>query len=392
MGVYAWGVRLARLLRSFAALVVLVGACGAPIESTPDTTLADPPTRMLVAVGAMFACAARVGGQVACWGGGSPGQSSCTKQGCVALPTLVSGVDNVAELVASGAGNSSRAGHACARTQTGEVYCWGPNRCGESAPDVNADYVGPTRVADVDGARRIAVAAERSCALRGDGRVVCWGDGCEGKGTRPATVVEGIEDVVELSRGSDDHFCALRADGSAVCWGENYWGQLGAGDREAHAAPVVVAGVAKAIRVAVSDGHSSVLLADGTVLCWGDCGSRVTPVPVPVPNMAHTVDLGTGLDLANCIRRPEGHVQCACVTASASHMACDFAFRDVPPLDHVTVVSSAFENACAAEADDSVLCWGAGANGELGDGVKHDPFTPGGPDLSVGPFRVSSSL
>ena len=383
---YALCVRVARLLSCFASVVALVGACGAPLDSTPEPTLVDPPTRMLVAVGVQYACAARVGGQVSCWGHGWQGKAA-------ERPAVVAGVDDVAELVASvGEWNWSSA-HACARTHTGSVYRWGRNDCGQSDPDDLTVGI-PARVAGVDGARRIAAGDGRSCALLGDGHVVCWGDRCAGgpaqrDAARPVAVVAGVEDAIELSRGSDDHFCAIRADGSVVCWGENYWGQLGAGDRAPHAAPVVVAGVANAVRVVVSDSHSSALLADGTVMCWGSCASRLTPVPVVVPNMAHTVDLGTGVPLANCIRRPDGSVQCACLTWAPS---CDFGFEVVLPLEKVTSLSTAMSNACAAQSDDSVLCWGIGANGELGDGKKHLDSGPNGEYLVVGPTVVPLSL
>jgi alpha-tubulin suppressor-like RCC1 family protein len=101
------------------------------------------------------------------------------------VPHLLLEVSDAVEVAASSY-------HTCALTRGGDVYCWGYNESGElgveNAPqgtcptnvlDRPGDYPCqpvPTRVAAVSGARHIAVADGRSCAVLADASVTCWGD------------------------------------------------------------------------------------------------------------------------------------------------------------------------------------------------------------------------
>ena len=63
--------------------------------------------------------------------------------------------------------------------------------------------------------RAIAVESYRSCALRSDGAVVCWGRDY-GDGTSPPP-----QDVFETIVSGHGHSCGLDSTGDVTCWGYN---------------------------------------------------------------------------------------------------------------------------------------------------------------------------
>ena len=144
-----------------------------------------------VVAGSQHTCAIVAGGRVLCWGsndrgqlGADPSESDETCAGrrpivCRTYPAAVEGLENVAELALGGA-------HSCARTEAGEVYCWGSNDAAQlgladEAPVSTCQSLGrpcsptPRRVA-VGRARRIVAGFAHTCALLGDGSVHCWGE------------------------------------------------------------------------------------------------------------------------------------------------------------------------------------------------------------------------
>ena len=69
-----------------------------------------------------------------------------------------------------------------------------------------------------------------TCALRGDGSIVCWGEATWGATETPPGLITQIT-------SSQYHSCALRTDAEVVCWGrrqperEEYDDQDGSGDQ-----------------------------------------------------------------------------------------------------------------------------------------------------------------
>jgi alpha-tubulin suppressor-like RCC1 family protein len=118
---------------------------------------------------------------------------------------------------------------------------------------------------------RVAAGTLRTCALRRDGTVWCWGqdeafpDGTSAVGygaatdekcvpfesatvrhpeyavpcRRRPTQIPGITDAVDLSVGTS-HACVVRAGGQVLCWGANSGGQLGDGTTHYRTTPTPV--------------------------------------------------------------------------------------------------------------------------------------------------------
>jgi alpha-tubulin suppressor-like RCC1 family protein len=181
--------------------------------------------------------------------------------------------------------------------------------------------------------------ALHSLALKSDGTVWSWGlntSGQLGNGTTTTSTspvpVTGLSTVVAVAAGGS-HSLALKADGTVWSWGSNLNGQLGNGASGAgtnQSSPVQVAGVSGAVAVAAGANHSLALKSDGTVVSWGSNASGV---------------LGNN----------------SMVSQSATSVA-------VSGLTGVVALAAGATHNLALKSDGTLVAWGAGSSGQLGDG------------------------
>ena len=101
-------------------------------------------------------------------------------------------------------------GHTCAVRADGRLICFGENTYGQC--DVPAD-VGPVLT--------VAAGNCHICAVRADGRLTCLGWNNTGQCDVPAD----LGPVLALVAGRG-HTCAAQADGRLVCFAENSEGQF----------------------------------------------------------------------------------------------------------------------------------------------------------------------
>jgi hypothetical protein len=124
---------------------------------------------------------------------------------------------------------------------------------------------------------QVAAGTRHTCALRDDGRVVCWGSPGAALGygetanTSYPVFAIGITDAVHVGAGGE-HTCAVRSSGQVSCWGRNGYGEAGAAFSTWRLTPNPVADVTEGVMVAVGADHSCVL-NDGLTVdmaqCWG---------------------------------------------------------------------------------------------------------------------------
>jgi alpha-tubulin suppressor-like RCC1 family protein len=272
-------------------------------------------------------------------------------------PALVTGI-TTATAVAGGDD------HACALLSGGTVSCWGDNTYGQlglsADPTTGTSAVTtPVAVPDLSNVTAIAAGLTHTCAIISGGTVECWGSNDYnelGNGTSTScnggydtcsptpSPVTGLSGVTAIAIGADngyaDHTCAVLSNGTVKCWGYNADGELGNGTDDlvkpfSSGTPVLVSGVTTATGITAFAEGACARLSGGTVMCWGNNSlgalgngsttDSATPVPV------------SGLDDA----------------ASLS-------------------IGSASFTVCAARTGGSAVCWGNGANGELGGGVAND--------------------
>lgn len=164
----------------------------------------------------------------------------------------------------------------------GEVYAWGDNAVGQLGTGTTTPSAVPVHV-DLplpEGERVTAVeaGADFSVALTSAGTVWTWGGNWQGqlghgtfgeRVTEPAPVPD-LTDVRYLAAGRA-FVVAAGWDGRVVAWGANDAGQLGSGGRSDSAVPTEVPGYWGGLDALVAgDRHVLVLLSWSVVRGWGD--------------------------------------------------------------------------------------------------------------------------
>jgi len=248
------------------------------------------------------------------------------------------------------------ADHSCTWTVDGRVFCWGSNTSGQigngSTRSTHGE-VAPIEVTGLPGPVSAVVAGSaHTCALHG-GSVSCWGDDSEGQigdggsetlHTSPTPVaLPAGSTAVQISAGWQ-HSCAVLDDGTVVCWGSNASAQLGrTADSMPHSTPLAVTGLTDVAEVAAAGEHTCARHADGSVECWGKNNNgqlgrgSTTFTPRPTPAGVSGIDGTDG--------------------AAASMLA------------------AGYNHTCAAVGSE-LRCWGAGGNGQLGDGTIFSRSAP----------------
>ena len=250
--------------------------------------------------------------------------------------------------------------HGCALVRDGSVACWGANDHGQLGRGT-AGGAGATAAPVVDdhgvplaGITAIAAGGNHTCALRGDGTVVCWGDDA------PVPAVVALTTIAAIAAGAH-HTCAALGDGAVWCWGGNDAGQLGTAPSAGSAAPVEVVDKAgaplDAASVAAGATESCAVGRDHELVCWGSDGggelgdgtSAATSLPVVAASLgAHVVAAAAG-------------DRFACALDDAQKVSCFGAGNAAPTavaLDLATAIAVGGTRGCARRAGGTLRCWG----------------------------------
>jgi alpha-tubulin suppressor-like RCC1 family protein len=362
----------------------------------PSLTLVSGIVEPVVHVSASisgFTCAALLGGSVKCWGEGTSGQlgndasvSSLVPVTPVQPPDAVYGV---AQAISMGLGQ-----HACTVLRNGEMMCAGTGNLGQLGNAGTAITNGFVRVW---GSREFVEASSGqhfSCGLQSNATVACWGDNSRGQlgdagdsgRTIPVDVV-GITDAVQISSGAF-HTCVRLSSGHVRCWGGNLEGQLCDGTRINRNVSVAIPGLANAVQIDAGSGHTCAVTASSTILCWGSNALSalgdgttvhrdVAPVQVLGINNAVQVSCGTLFSCAVLLNRT---VVCWGYGLNGRLGNNATVTRSVPVgvmhIDDAVQVSCGESHACALLVNGSVACWGKGSDGKLGNGDNIDRLVP----------------
>jgi alpha-tubulin suppressor-like RCC1 family protein len=266
-------------------------------------------------------------------------------------PTTVkeaNGIASLSGIVASSIGEND----AMALTEGGQVLAWaGSETFARTTP--SSKLPSPVRNAANDGSLKNIVQVEvgmgNAVALSDDGQVWTWGDypgQGSGNGAYPnhPVLASGVplSHVVQVAAGGLFSL-ALTDEGKVYGWGWNGDGQTGRGTmntKEDYAAPVRLASDDSELTgvVAISAGyhHSLALTADGRVYAWG--------------NNAYS-ELGQGV-------RHGAYPRAVLVKDPAG----------AGLFSNIAMVAAGGNHSYALDKNGKVWAWGLNNNGELGDG------------------------
>ncbi len=175
-----------------------------------------------IALGSFHGCALLESGTVSCWGANYFGQLGDGTEILRETP-VAAHVIRVKQIAAG-------THHTCALLEAGIVQCWGADLVGQLGEATNTPgrhRTEPTDIPDLRRVQSLVAASDHTCVLI-EGRTAprCWGYNDVGQVSpgkphivRPVTIPSGIDDVRTIASGAN-RTCAVRVDGEVTCWGE----------------------------------------------------------------------------------------------------------------------------------------------------------------------------
>jgi alpha-tubulin suppressor-like RCC1 family protein len=340
---------------------LLLSACGASVTEQANlpnggtVTAVVSPSRVVAGQIYTYEATSTSGTTVTwSWGDGSPDTVGNTVQkvwnrpGSQTVTLSATGTSSKAavtqSVVVAGEPVSAGGYHTCALQGNGTVLCWGSNQYGQLGDGTTTTRTITAAVTGLTDAVAISTSLYNTCALKSGGSVVCWGwntfgqlgDGTQIDKTTPVAVA-GLTDAVAINSGFG-HACALKANGTVVCWGNNGTGQLGDGTQLNRTTTVAVTGLTDVASFTMGFGHTCAVKTNGTVACWGNNFNG---------------QLGNG------------------TTATSTVTVA------VTGLTDAVAVSASISSSCALKTNGSVVCWGGNTAGQLGNGsLGGDKTTP----------------
>ena len=205
----------------------------------------------------------------------------------------------------------------------------------------------------------IAVSGYRTCAIRTDGTIDCWG------GSHHANAPTGQYTAIAAGGGGHhDHFCATRTDGTIDCWGSadsstaghnlfsyfyshTEYQQLDQYNRSIlRPVPHSSAGPYTAIAM---DNHLCAIQTDQSIDCWGHTGHGQADAPA-----GRYTSIATGQG-HSCAIRTDGTINC---WGSRSIWWPDGDLIIDPPAGQYIAISASSYHSCAIRTDQTINCWG----------------------------------
>jgi alpha-tubulin suppressor-like RCC1 family protein len=249
----------------------------------------------------------------------------------------------------------------------------------------------------------LSMGTEHSCLVKTDGSLWCWGGNTKGQLGDGTTVAKATPTRVTFPANvkiaqvatAELHTCALDTNGGVWCWGDNAVGQLGYAQSESNVpvAVTIMAGMppqpVKASALAAGGKHTCAI-ANHLVYCWGEnsdgqCGADPklpgnddVLVPTQVAGVEGIEQIAPG-DEFTCARRDDKSVFCwgANAQGELGNGTTQPSFAPVKVLlSSVGQLTAGDEHACGGKDDGSIWCWGYGQSGSIGSGGKDDKTSP----------------
>ena len=296
----------------------------------------------------------------------------------------------------------------------GVPWCWGSNTNGRLGDGTTVNSPSPVEVVKTWTGKIVKLSATTGtvCALTESGEVWCWGHNYNGAGGTGASSVLRTAVKVSLPGPAsmvsvgDTHGCAVVSDGDLYCWGQNAYSKVAPGAGSGIFAPTLVkgfsAGITKVSATVIGDNFTcAVAGAAADLYCWGynssGLGTGGTTSAWPATTGLKGVTLAEAGREHACAVAGEMH----CFGRNSNGQLGDGRTTTQGTLSPVmvttmtetavTALDLSLNNTCALTAAGDAWCWGAGAQGQLGNGttttqsspVKITGFHAAGPVTSI---------
>jgi alpha-tubulin suppressor-like RCC1 family protein len=335
-----------------------------PVAVSTSGALAGKTIKELHVVGTSGTCAVASDNNLYCWGTNTNGQLGNGSVGTSNVPVAVSTSGALAGKTIKQV--SLGTAHRCVVASDSNAYCWGTNTNGQLGDGSITSATTPVAVSRSGvlagkTIRSIQATTGNTCAIASDNNAYCWGLGTSGQLGNGASVSSsspvGVSAIGVLSgkfvqslHGGNGYTCVIASDSAVYCWGLGTSGQLGNGASAISNVPVAVStsGVLSGKTISsVSTLHSTAstcaVTGDGGAFCWGINTSG---------------QLGNG----------NTTTQNAPVAVSTSGVLAGKKFQKIEISGSGAV--------CAIASDNNIYCWGAGTNGQLGNGASSSSNVP----------------
>ena len=272
--------------------------------------------------------------------------------------------------------------YTCALRTDGKVMCWGNNLEHQLGSAVaGSKSANPVVVPDLADAVSVSAGNKHACALTRTGGVTCWGANSSGQlGSPPGNRATGPVVVRPLPEASavvagGAHTCVILRDKTVRCWGNGVWGQLGNGARNDSYQPVAPIGLAGIARIWAGGDRTCSITDKGVLKCWGGAPDALIPKDVRGGGGASALAIGrTGYI---CMAMKPGGVRCWGGGSQSPNFPGSG--REVPVrmpgLTGATALGIGNPHACVLTAG-RVSCFGRNPFGVLGDGGQKDRKAP----------------
>eukprot|EP00439_Symbiodinium_sp_Y106_P083791 s477_g24.t1 len=288
--------------------------------------------------------------------------------------------------------------HTAAITESGELWTWGNNWCGQVGVVLPMELHVPVKVS-VNGQKIVAVAAGEvhTAAITDSGELWTWGpnkpgDVCIGgasvSGHVPVNVNVNDQPIVAVAAGRR-HIVAITDSGELWTWGQNGDGQLGVGDTAHRHAPVKVSvNGQKIVAVAAGHLHTAAITDSGELWTWGynghgqlgvgDTQERHAPVKVSMNGQKivavaargrHSAAITEAGDLWTWGRPAE----CPDVDSTTHYFPVKVS---VPTGLKIVAVAIGLRHIAAITHSGELWTWGCNFQGELGVGDTANRHSP----------------
>ena len=275
--------------------------------------------------------------------------------------------------------------HSCAIQTDGSLWCWGENVYGEVGIGANTavEVTAPARIG-TDTWIAVAVGTLHTCAIREDSTLWCWGhnaSGGVGNGTHDnqAQPVMIGSDRWRAIDAADGYTCAIRDDQSLWCWGANAAGQLGDGTSAERTSPTLIDGTREWSEVSTGTQHACAVTTDGALWCWGTAplgpGRTMSKLPVSIEESRSWSSVAAG-NAATCAIS-DGSVLCwGAGSVGSLGNGTMLSYEDARPISSDRTdwraVTMHYRTACALAEDGTLECWGDNRRGQIGSDIAQE--------------------